>query len=118
MSESARALALTVLVSALFFAEAALVGAADNGSSLPIDVTRGGETRSGRAKVTVRRGDHLWSISANHLADIAGQPVPNSVVSNYWRVVITANRDRLESGDPDLIFPGEIVVLPEPRSGD
>jgi nucleoid-associated protein YgaU len=26
--------------------------------------------------------------------------------------VIEANRDRLRSGDPDLIYPGEEIILP------
>jgi hypothetical protein len=33
-------------------------------------------------------------------------------VAEYWAKVVEANRDRLESGDPDLIFPKEKVVLP------
>jgi hypothetical protein len=33
-------------------------------------------------------------------------------ITPVWVEVIAANRDRLRSGDPDLIFPGEIVVLP------
>jgi hypothetical protein len=27
--------------------------------------------------------------------------------------VVEANRERLRSGDPDLIYPGETVVLPD-----
>jgi nucleoid-associated protein YgaU len=33
-------------------------------------------------------------------------------ISPYWRVVIETNREGLRSGDPDLIYPGETVVLP------
>lgn len=61
--------------------------------------------------VVVRRGDHLWKISARHLA--AGVPV-----APYWRQVVEVNTPRLRSGDPDLIYPGELVELPpvtEPR---
>jgi hypothetical protein len=30
----------------------------------------------------------------------------------HWLVVIAANRSTLRSGDPSLIFPGEIVTVP------
>jgi nucleoid-associated protein YgaU len=34
-------------------------------------------------------------------------------VAPYWRAVIDANRDRLAvPGDPDLILPGQVIVLP------
>jgi nucleoid-associated protein YgaU len=33
-------------------------------------------------------------------------------VAAYWAKVKEANRHRLASGDPDLIEPGEIIVLP------
>jgi nucleoid-associated protein YgaU len=35
------------------------------------------------------------------------------VVARYWRSLVDANRDRLVvAGDPDLIFPGQQLVLP------
>jgi hypothetical protein len=33
-------------------------------------------------------------------------------VAEYWAKVKAANRHRLPSGDPDLIEPGERIVLP------
>jgi hypothetical protein len=35
-------------------------------------------------------------------------------VHGYWTRVLDANRGALRSGNPDLIFPGESVVLPAP----
>ena len=35
--------------------------------------------------------------------------VDDSEVARYWRAVIAANRATLRSGDPSLVFPGEIV---------
>ena len=61
--------------------------------------------------VVVERGDHLWRISARHLGPEAG----NNDIAPYWREVVEANVPRLRSGDPDLIFPGEIVKLPATR---
>lgn len=58
--------------------------------------------------VVVERGDHLWKISANHLE----QHAPGEIVAPYWRRVVDANTPRLRSGDPNLIYPGEVIELP------
>jgi len=64
----------------------------------------------------VVQGDHLWSIAQETLADVWGrQDLTDSEIVPYWRAVIDANTDRLvEPGNPDLILPGQILVLPEP----
>ena len=37
----------------------------------------------------------------------------DETIAAYWRVVIEANLDRLvEPGNPDLIMPGQEIVLP------
>lgn len=58
------------------------------------------------ATVVVERGDHLWKISARHVE-------PGVPIAPYWREVIEVNLPRLRSGDPDLIYPGEVVELPQ-----
>lgn len=63
-------------------------------------------------QVVVVRGDHLWKISARHLDGVLGRPPANREIVPYWREVIAGNADRLRSGDPDLIYPGELVLLP------
>jgi len=68
---------------------------------------------NGPATVVVEKGDHLWSISADHLQERLTHPPSASEITPYWRDVIDANRDQLRSGDPDLIYPGETVVLPD-----
>jgi hypothetical protein len=55
-------------------------------------------------------GDNLWRIAAGHITANAKTPIG---VRTYWLMVIEANRNRLRSGDPNLIFPGESIVLPE-----
>jgi hypothetical protein len=61
----------------------------------------------------VRRGDNLWTISATHLETITGRrDLGTSEVARYWRRVVEHNRPSLRSGDPDLIFPGEVIELP------
>jgi hypothetical protein len=56
---------------------------------------------------TVTPGEHLWSIAA---ARVAGA----SDVAPYWLRVIELNRHRLRSGNPNLVYPGEILELPPP----
>ncbi len=63
-----------------------------------------------RAHVVVR-GDNLWTIAAAELAR-RGLPHDNASTAAYWRRVIDLNRHRLRSGNPNLIFPGEVVALP------
>jgi nucleoid-associated protein YgaU len=61
--------------------------------------------------VVVEKGDHLWKISARHL----GPGATGGEIAPYWREVIMVNTPHLRSGDPDLIFPGEVVRLPATR---
>ena len=71
----------------------------------------GGEQGSHR----VRPGDNLWTIARNELerqrSGGSGKP-SNREVAEYWAKVVEANRHRLKSRDPDLIFPKEKVILP------
>jgi hypothetical protein len=61
---------------------------------------------------TVRRGDNLWEIA--RIAIAATSPSPTArAIAPYWRSLIDANRDRL-NGDPDLIYAGEVFVIPPP----
>ncbi|MDX1619885.1 MAG: LysM domain-containing protein [Nitriliruptorales bacterium] len=55
----------------------------------------------------VQRGEHLWSIAAHTVDD----PRPETI-ARYWRRLVDLNRDRLSSNDPDLLYPGEVLLLP------
>ncbi len=68
--------------------------------------------------VVVVPGDHLWRLSEQKLEAALGRSPTDAEVAPYWARVIDVNRPVLISGDPDLIFPGEEIVLPEvnPRS--
>jgi nucleoid-associated protein YgaU len=73
-------------------------------------------TQSGQEKTyKVVEGDNLWTIAGDHLAEArsggAGEPTTREVAA-YWLRVVDANAPNLRSGDPDLIYPGETVVLP------
>jgi len=64
---------------------------------------------------TVVAGDHFWAIAGRVLGRRLDRPPSASEVAAYWRRLIDANRDRLvHRGNPDLIYPGQVLVLPEP----
>jgi hypothetical protein len=57
-------------------------------------------------------GDNLWNIARAELIT-RGQRVPgNDEVAEYLQAVVAANRARLRSHDPNLIFAGEVIILP------
>lgn len=59
----------------------------------------------------VRPGDHLWQIASDTLASTLGRPPTDAEVAPYWRRVVRANP---QLGDPDLLLPGDEVVVPPP----
>jgi hypothetical protein len=66
----------------------------------------------------VEPGDNLWALAATRLASATGRTradVPDDEIARYWTAVCDGNRARLVSGDPSVIFPGEVVTLPPVR---
>ncbi len=60
-------------------------------------------------------GEHLWRIARQRLAEargLAAAEVRPRDVHGYWIALIDANRATLRSGDPNLVFPGEQLILP------
>ncbi|NNC93050.1 MAG: hypothetical protein HKN80_11235 [Acidimicrobiia bacterium] len=79
------------------------------------DETGSSDARDGsiERRVTVRRGDHLWGLSEQHLQRVLGRAsLGEHEIARYWVQVIAANRDVIRSGDPDLVHPGEVITLP------
>lgn len=64
------------------------------------------------AEVTVRSGDNLWIMCRRYLTGALGHRPTNGEVAPYWRQVIANNRPHLISGNPDLIFAGEVIEMP------
>jgi hypothetical protein len=91
-------------------------GMAPTGTAPAVDAA-GTRPHPSTASVVVEPGDNLWVISARHLERVTGTSVDGGTIVRYWRRVVDANRDRLRSGDPDLIYPGESVLLP-PRESE
>jgi hypothetical protein len=66
-------------------------------------------------EVVIATGDDLWELSAKHLARVSARAradVDDAEVAPYWALVCATNRERLASGDPNVVYPGERVVLP------
>src|SRR5262249_5590328 len=57
----------------------------------------------------VAAGESLWSIARDRVG------TDTVALTTYWRALCDANRNRLVSGDVNLIHPGERIVLPEAR---
>jgi hypothetical protein len=65
--------------------------------------------------VTVSTGDSLWTLTRDALARESGRDpatIGNDEIAPRWGHVCDANRDRLRSGDVNVLAPGEEVVIP------
>ena len=55
----------------------------------------------------------LGHLAVGRLARGGGSGEPtNREVAEYWMRVVEANKGHLWSGDPDLIYPREEIILP------
>lgn len=64
---------------------------------------------------TVQSGDHLWSVAERVLTEAWQRPPSDEEVAPYWEQVVEHNRSQLpDPGNPDLLFPGQVVAVPTP----
>ena len=62
---------------------------------------------------TIRPGDHLWRVASVTLNGRWEARPTDAQVLDYLHELISANRERLVvSTDPDLVYPGQVFVLP------
>lgn len=80
--------------------------------SRPDPSSRVPSSRVPSSRVIVAPGDNLWLIARASLTRAFGRRPHDTDVARYWHALIAQNRSTLRSGDPSLIFPGEIVTLP------
>jgi nucleoid-associated protein YgaU len=67
------------------------------------------------AEWTVEPGDHLWAVAEAVLTRAWLRPPSDAEATPYWLRLIEANRDRLaDRENPDLVFPGQVMVVPPP----
>lgn len=65
---------------------------------------------TGLRRHTVVAGDHFWSVAESELLAARSRPVSDKEIDPYWRLLVDTNR--AEVLDPDLLFPGQVVVVP------
>ena len=77
---------------------------------------RSAGVRSGStATWTVHAGDDLWSISAETLTRAWKRIPTEQELAPYWWRVVQVNRPFLPNpNDPNLLLPGDRVVIPAP----
>lgn len=62
---------------------------------------------------TVRAGDDFWSIASTVLNSRLGRSATDAEIEAYSKVLVSANLTRLaHPSEPQLIFPGQVFVLP------
>lgn len=64
-----------------------------------------------RREVTVRRGDTLWHLAAAHLPEAA----TDAEIAAEWQRWYSLNRTVI-GADPDLILPGQRLMIPSPSA--
>lgn len=89
-------------------AEEAAAGARDEAREAAEEAAAGA-----RGEVTVQPGDSFWTIAEDETARRLGREPTVAEVTALWADILDANADRLvEPGNPDLILPGQVMVLP------
>ena len=61
----------------------------------------------------VTLGDSLWCIAANTLERRTGSPPLSSEIARFWPLIYSTNREMI-GDDPNLILPGQRLVIPAP----
>jgi len=65
------------------------------------------------ATVVVQPGQSFWSIAESVLDQRLGRAPDAAELAGFWARLVAANYGRLVvAGDPNLIYPGQVLVLP------
>lgn len=68
---------------------------------------------AGPAHVTVRAGDNFWTIARAHEQHVLRHQPTDAQTGHYWVELVAANTSQLvHPGNPNLIYPGQTLVLP------
>jgi hypothetical protein len=89
--------------------------AAPNVPSTPTARTPVAVATNAATSYTVMSGDNFWEIAARHLAEATGREraaLTDGEITSYWVRVCDENRNRIQSGDVNVIYTGEVVELP------
>ena len=64
------------------------------------------------SRYRIAAGDNLWDIAQRVVSQAPGHPPTIQQIASYWVDLIEANRGEIRSGDPNLIFPDENILIP------
>lgn len=88
-----------------------LLGPTEAVSALPVPEVAPPPTE----RWTVKPGECFWSIAESVLTERWDHAPTDAEIVPYWQRLIEANRAELaDRNDPDLIFPGQVFVVPAP----
>lgn len=72
-----------------------------------------GDPGAAAGHVVVAAGDTFWSIARDQVAAQVGGVPTDTQVTTYWAQLVNANAGALaQPGNPNLILPGQVLVLP------
>jgi len=77
----------------------------------PISTDPTTEPTSDHQDHVVEVGDSLWAIACRTLRQRSGTEPSNLAIDTYWRTIYAANQ-AVVGTDPNLIYPGQRLVLP------
>ena len=70
---------------------------------------------TGWSEIEVAPGESFWHLAERHEAQRLGRPPTEREIGACWQALVAVNRHRLVvPGDPDLIFPGQRLLVPCP----
>lgn len=81
-----------------------------------VQVDARADTSSRIRSIAVERGDSMWSLTEQVVADDLGRAPSEAEIAEVWAETVAENRDGIASGDPDLIYPGERIAVPASKS--
>jgi nucleoid-associated protein YgaU len=71
-----------------------------------------GSSTTGAATYVVQSGDCLWRIARSVLAERSGRAPTSTEIARFWPAIYATNRAVI-GDDPNLIFPGQDLAIPE-----
>jgi hypothetical protein len=93
------------------------IGGSDTGATDPADAPPP-PIATDPAVWTIEPGEHLWAVAAETLRDRWSTTPSHAATARYLATLIDANRDVLADPDnPDLVYPGQLFVLPPVPAG-
>ena len=84
------------------------------GWELAIPTTQDAHLPQNSESINVEQGDHFWALATQALTEQWGRTPTATEITPYWQTMVTLNQNRLlPPGDPDMIYPGQQLIIPD-----